>query len=374
MTAPPRACQLGCIPLVALLGFAANAVSLPGAWLVAAIVGAAAGAVWSRTELAPPALAMSFAQGVVAVDAARPLSTLSREDFGHYAGVSAFSITLTLSLSVLFGLLLARLAKDLSPATAGLSVIAGGASAITSMARELGADQRYVTLSQYLRLIVVVGSMPLMLGLLSPGFAAPAGETAGHQWSWPGIAGAAALICAGTWLARRAKTPAPALLGPLAAATALGLLWPEAMAAMGTPALVTNAAYAVIGWQAGGGLCVASLRRFVRLLPLTLLFILLMIGVCLLVALVVARWTGVPLTDAYLATTPGGIYGVLAVANQTGAGPLVTMLQVLRMIIMLLAAGSVPYITRRIQTRITQKSAHAQRAKETAPCSTPISM
>ena len=46
----------------------------------------------------------------------------------------------------------------------------------------------------------------------------------------------------------------------------------------------------------------------------------------------------VSLSDAYLATTPGGIYASLAAAQTTGAGPIVTTAQVLRLIVMLVTA------------------------------------
>jgi len=107
---------------------------------------------------------------------------------------------------------------------------------------------------------------------------------------------------------------------------------------------VTNIAYVVIGWQAGGGFAVDVLRRFVKLIPLTLVFIALTIGSCFAVAVAVSHWAGVSLADAYLATTPGGIYGVLAIANEVHSGPIVVTLQVLRLVTMVLAAGMIPKI------------------------------
>jgi membrane AbrB-like protein len=100
----------------------------------------------------------------------------------------------------------------------------------------------------------------------------------------------------------------------------------------------------VIGWQAGGGFALDVLRRFVRLIPLTLVFIALTIGSCFGVAVVVSHWASVSLADAYLATTPGGIYGVLAIANEVHSGPIVVTLQILRLVAMVLAAGFIPKI------------------------------
>jgi membrane AbrB-like protein len=113
---------------------------------------------------------------------------------------------------------------------------------------------------------------------------------------------------------------------------------------MNPTTVVTNIAYVVIGWQAGGGFAVDILRRFVKLIPLTLMFIAMTIASCFAVALAVSSWAGVSLADAYLATTPGGIYGVLAIANEVHSGPIVVTLQVLRLVTMVLAAGMIPKI------------------------------
>jgi membrane AbrB-like protein len=138
--------------------------------------------------------------------------------------------------------------------------------------------------------------------------------------------------------------PAPFLLGPLVVTAVLAVVDPSLASLVGPNTVITGVAYVVIGWQAGGGFAVDVLRRFVRLIPLTLGFIALTIGSCFGVAVVVSRWASVSLSDAYLATTPGGIYGVLAIANEVHAGPIVVTLQILRLITMVLAAGMIPKV------------------------------
>jgi uncharacterized protein len=64
-----------------------------------------------------------------------------------------------------------------------------------------------------------------------------------------------------------------------------------------------------------------------------------MIGLSAGLAAVLVALAGVPFADAYLATTPGGIYAVLATAVGSGADTtFVTAVQALRMLIMVLAA------------------------------------
>ncbi len=62
---------------------------------------------------------------------------------------------------------------------------------------------------------------------------------------------------------------------------------------------------------------------------------------------VLSAATGVSGLDAYLATTPGGLYAVLATATGSGAdATFVLAVQVLRLFVMLLAA---PLVARRLR-------------------------
>lgn len=346
--------------VIAALGVVFTAVHLPAGWLIAGMIGAAATAILFRRQLNPPAKAMAAAQGVIGVVAVEPLTKLSGSDMVHFAGCAVFSISVTLGLSVVFGILLARFAPYLGVATANLSLIAGGASTISSMARELGADERYVALSQYLRLTIVVLTMPLVLSHLGTADTAPGLVSAHDAWHWPGLLALAALVFAGGHLAKLVRMPAPYLLGPLVVAMVLALVDPSLDLLMNPTTVVTNIAYVVIGWQAGGGFAVDVLRRFVKLIPLTLMFIALTIGSCFAVAVAVSHWAGVSLADAYLATTPGGIYGVLAIANEVHSGPIVVTLQVLRLVTMVLAAGMIPKIIGLLARRQSMPSNVAQ--------------
>jgi uncharacterized protein len=358
--------------IIATLGVVFSAVKLPAGWLIAGMVGAAVAALVSRRQLNPPAKAMSAAQGVIGVVAVEPLTKLTGSDLIHFAGCAAFSVSITLGLSIVFGILLARFATDLDMATANLSLIAGGASTISSMARELGADERYVALSQYLRLTIVVLTMPLVLSHLGTADPMPRLIGAHDSWHWQGFLALAALVYVGGRLARLARTPAPFLLGPLVVASVLAIADPSLDMLMNPTTVVTNIAYVVIGWQAGGGFAVDVLRRFVRLIPLTLMFIAMTIASCFAVAIAVSDWAGVSLADAYLATTPGGIYGVLAIANEVHSGPIVVTLQVLRLVTMVLAAGMIPkiigWLTRR-HTAAQEPVADADRRMVTAAAS-----
>ena len=71
----------------------------------------------------------------------------------------------TLGVSLGAGLVMSHVTQ-LDRPTACLGLIAGGASGIVAMADELGADGRMVAFMQYLRVLVVVITAPLLAHLV----------------------------------------------------------------------------------------------------------------------------------------------------------------------------------------------------------------
>ena len=265
-------------------------------------------------------------------------------------GVPVIAVSVaTLALTVVAGLALGRMA-DVDKPTATFGMVAGGASGIVAIAQELGADPRLVAVMQYLRVLLVVVLTPLVAqGLFSPGASdgGPGAAVAAAAPS-PGLLASAAftLLCVlvGRAVAERARLPAGSLLGPMLLAAALAVLgwsWAGAL-----PALFQDVAFAIIGLQVGLGFTRESLRHARDLLLPTLAAIVVLLVACALLGLLLARWAGVSALDGYLATTPGGLYAVLAAAVDQGANTtFVLAVQVLRLFVMLLAA---PLIARRL--------------------------
>ena len=84
-------------------------------------------------------------------------------------------------------------------------------------------------------------------------------------------------------------------------------------------------------------------------LPLAGLLIVTVIAACAGLGLALSALTGMSRLDGYLATTPGGVYAVLATAISAGADvTFVVAVQVLRVIVMLLLA---PVVARLIGRR-----------------------
>ncbi len=292
--------------------------------------------------------------GIMAAQATLGVSIGSLVDLDTLAALGADWLPVllvvlgTLGLSLAAGLLL-RLQPGISPVTGAFAMIAGGASGITAMARDLGADDRMVAVLQYLRVLLIVLLMPVAATAVygaSPGSGgAPADDgTPG----WPvGLLFTAGCAVAGVLLARLLRVPVPALLGPLTVAAGLDLTSLSGGAEV--PALLGSAAFVVIGLNVGLNFDRTSLRTIGRALPLALAVI---AGVVLASAglgLVLSAATGASRLDAYLATTPGGLYAVLATATDGGAdATFVLAVQVLRLFVML---GAAPLIARVLRRR-----------------------
>ena len=117
----------------------------------------------------------TFARGTVGVLAALPLVGMNPLPYivpGVVAGAAV------ISLGFAGGLVLAN--HGVSRETGVLSLLPGGASLMPALARDAGADIRYVSLSQYLRLLCVSMTLPLVASF----FDAPEGVHADTETVW----------------------------------------------------------------------------------------------------------------------------------------------------------------------------------------------
>ena len=86
------------------------------------------------------------------------------------------------------------------------------------------------------------------------------------------------------------------------------------------------------------------------MLPLATALILGVVALCAGLGLLLSYFTGMTPLEGYLATTPGGVYAVLATAISSGVDVTsVVAVQVLRVILMLLVA---PWIARLVGRRL----------------------
>jgi membrane AbrB-like protein len=339
-------------------GFAADQAGVPSSYLFAAILVGIVFALAVPGGLELPRVVFPAGQAVAGVVVGTYLHTSTLGALGTRWVAVALVTGGTLAITIGAGVLLARIAP-VDPATASLGMVAGGASGIVAMADDLGADDRLVAFMQYLRLAVVVLVTPLIVGLAFSAHGSSGGGGGSEQLlgTAAGWIGTVAIAAVGALVGPLLRLPAAAFLGPTLLASTLTLS--GAVDDLAVPPLLREAAFAAIGLYIGLRFERETLRSMRRLLPAVLVSIVVLIAGCFALAWLLSETAGVSLLDAYLATTPGGLYAVLPLAFGSNADAgFVLAVQGLRVLVMVLAAPAVvkllvqpPATSRRRNTR-----------------------
>lgn len=326
---------------------------VPSAALFAALVVGIALALFSAGPTGVPRRLGIAAQGVLGVY----IGTMVQQDalaaLGADWPIVVCIAVATLALSVLAGALLG-MRRDVTPLTGSLALVAGGASGLVAIARELGGDDRVVAVVQYLRVALVTASMPVVVTLIyhadKSRHATEVGQTGSAPW-YLSLGILIVLVVVGATVARLIHLPGAGLLGPLALTIALevsGLSF-----GLSVPALLVQAGYMLIGWQAGLAFTREALRTVGRLLPAAIALIVVLGVATAGFGVLLAHVTGLSPLEGYLATSPGGVYAVLATAVETGSNvTFIIAAQVVRILLMLFAAPllarGVVWVSRRL--------------------------
>jgi hypothetical protein len=329
---------------------------VPSAALFAALVVGVALALVSLAPRRVPRGAGIAAQGALGVY----IGTMVHKDALGALGsdwpiVVAVAVA-TLLLSLVAGALLG-LHRDVTPLTGSLALVAGGASGLVAIARELGGDDRVVSVVQYLRVALVTASMPVVVTSVYHAEKSHASVNAGQTGTAPwylSIGLLIALVLVGAAVGRLIRLPGAGLLGPMALTVVLELT--GLSFGLAVPMVLVQLAYMLIGWQAGLAFTPESLRAVGRLLPAAVGLIVALGVATAGLGAVLAHFARLTPLEGYLATSPGGVYAVLATAVETGSNvTFITAVQVVRILLMLfgapLMARAVVWVSERVHSR-----------------------
>jgi uncharacterized protein len=319
---------------------------VPSAVLFASLFGGMAHALTSPTPLALPPWSFRIGQAIIGITIGSLVSLSALVDMGS-ALLPIVAVTLgTVAVSLVAGRLLA-VRRDVSQVTGAFAMIAGGASGVVAVARDLGADDRVVTVVQYLRVFVVLVTMPLVTAVVFHPAHGLGTFSAGDAGLAADLGYTLIALVLGLLLARVVPVSTATLLGPLAVAVAL-----TATGWLGTPTVPVALqwlGYALIGVQVGLRFTRASLASIARMLPVVLLIIVGMIAATALMGALLAWVTPVDGLTAYLATTPGGLFAVLATAADSGSD--VTYVMAVQLLRLLVILAFTPLLARFLRAR-----------------------
>jgi membrane AbrB-like protein len=326
-----------------IVSVALGTLGLPSPFLFGSLIVGAVAALLRADKINFPRAGRNFGLGVIGIAAGSMIDpevvgTIVERPVAVTGGVVA-----TLALSLLIGQIL-RFSPHVNASTAAFASIAGGASGVSAVAREMGADEAIVLSLQYLRVIFVLAMVPVIAALY--GAEGSGAHTAADAWDRDGVAYTVAALALGLTLTRFLRFSASALLVPLLCATALALSGYFPSTAV--PEALLAAGYGATGLMVGLSFTRETVRQLVQLMPLALLQVVLGVVGCALIGLAFSRLVGVNRLDGYLATTPGGLPAVTAIAIGSGASVgLVITMQLLRVFLALLLAPLVGVLLRR---------------------------
>lgn len=344
-------------------------IGVPSAALFAALAVGIALALLSLAPSRVPRRAGVAAQGVLGVYIGTMVNADAVGALGSDWPIVVAIAVATLVVSIVAGVLLG-LHRDVSPLTGSLALVAGGASGIVAIARELGGDDRVVSVVQYLRVALVTASMPVVVTLIyhadKSHEATIATQTDTAPW-YLSIGMIAAIILVGATVGRLIRLPGAGLLGPLAITVALELTGMSF--GLTVPVALVQIGYVLIGWQAGLAFTRESMRAVARMLPAAIGLIVVLSVATAGLGMVLAHFTRLTPLEGYLATSPGGVYAILASAVETGSNvTFIVAAQVLRVLLMLFAA---PFLARAV-IWVTKRRLQSQSRAITADSREPI--
>ncbi|MCW2898640.1 MAG: rane protein AbrB duplication [Streptosporangiaceae bacterium] len=232
---------------------------------------------------------------------------------------------------------------QVSASSATLGMAPGGSAAIVAAADDLKADSRLVAFSQYLRVALVAVTAPLVVRMTNQSSDATAGRGDPAVMdlhlgpdSPVAVLILIAVVLGGMWGGRLLRLPAPFLLGPMVLTAALTL---SGMAPPFAPGgVLKDLVFLAVGLEVGLRFTRRSIAHVRRVFVPVLLATVAVSVACAGLSWSLASAMRIPLMDAYLATTPGGINAVLATAVATHADlPLVSSVQSLRLFAVVIA-------------------------------------
>ena len=297
-------------------------------------------------ELSIPRPLFTLAQGVIGCLMAKSLllSTLARVT--HDWPIFLAATVSVVAVSAALGWILMR--RQVVPgSTAVWGLAPGGASAMVVMSEAYGADVRLVAFMQYSRMLLVTVVASLVAWWWSPRIDSSASVVDWFVVHDFGDLGWTLLLgMGGPLLARLLAIPAGAMLVPMligAVLQATGLLVIEL-----PPALLAGS-YAVIGWGIGLRFTRTILLHARRAMPEVFGAIGVLMGVGVVIAVVLTRWSGIDPFTAYLATSPGGADSVAIIAATSAVDAGFVMAMQMARLLMVIVVG--PHLSQFVSSR-----------------------
>lgn len=309
---------------------------LPLPWMLGAmtacIVAALAGA--KPAMAAPLRNTMLAVLGVMLGSAFTPDLISQVQDWGP----SLSALFAAMGLATILVMAYFRRVGGMSVPTAYFSAAPGGVNEMVTTGGAFGGDERTIALIHFLRILLIVFTIPFGFRLITGIHGAPMSRSMGSLVDLPLIDAAMLLGCAlgGVFLGRLARFPAATLTGPMAVSSAIHIL---GLTASHPPAELVIAAQVVTGAGLGCRMVGLSWRHLMAAARIALGSTLILITVSAGLAGILAWMTALPFSMLLLAFVPGGIAEMCLIALALGQDvAFVSTHHVLRVILVIACA------------------------------------
>lgn len=225
------------------------------------------------------------------------------------------------------------------PATAFFAGAVGGASEMAAQGERHGGVVETIAAAHSLRIMMVVIILPFAYRWLDiHGADAPAAALA-PEVDWPRLAWLVVATVAGSALLRSTRSPNAWVIGPLLVA---GAMTATGVAPAALPNWAVNTGQVFIGVSLGTRFRPGFFRRAPVAMTVVTVSTLAAICASALFGAALGALAGLPAATMVLATSPGGIAEMSLTARVLGLGvPVVTVFHVIRMVSLVLLAGTV---------------------------------
>lgn len=329
---PDRSRMAISLAAATLGGWAASLAGIPLPWLLGSMAVSSIAAL-SGGELGIPDWIRKTGQAMAGFSVGLYFTPQVAQRVAELGGLMVLTSLLSIIASLFLSILLSKLGRC-GKDTAYFATLPGGLAEMAGLAGQFGANVTLVSLSQALRVVIIVLTLP---PLLTFSFGASAGESQLHLelGYWLSLAGLIAAFAASLAL-QKLKVFNSWLLGGLIVGVAFGVSMSEHAYA---PSIIPSAAQVAIGAALGARFKPALIRTAgFRFLPATIATTLLLIGFNAFLAFLVGDYIG--LGTGILATAPGGIAEMSLTAELLRlAPPIVTAWQLVRIILVALLSG-----------------------------------
>jgi membrane AbrB-like protein len=285
-------------------GWIANHFQVPLAWMLGAMIATTLAAM---TGL-PVALPVVFRMAMMAVLGVMLGSGFAPEILHRLGDWTISLIGLAVYTMIATGVVAVFLRKvaGYDPITAFFSAAPGGLSEMVLVGAEKGGDERVISLTHTSRILLVVLALPFLLQLIfgyTPGPRPSAGIPLVEARPFDMLV---LTFCgiAGYVLARLARLPAAAILGPMLFSAAFHL---SGLTAAKPPTELVAAAQVVVGTTIGCRFAGVGMKLVGRTLLASVGSTVILVGGGLLFAVLLHPITGLPTIGIFLAFAPGGV-------------------------------------------------------------------